>query len=182
MAYEEAKRPVPSTDNRAEAAGSQTTQNLDKPGQGKTAITFPLLDALGEIVARPLFNDTRRPITVENPVVAVTPTDLNVMLSGIVIGETKQIAHLKSLTDKQTLALSVGEKIGDWKIQSIFPDHVVLESGGRVETLFMQKPGLGRVAPDPPKAAVGSRTSRPAKTRATRRARRNRQPFKRGGK
>ena len=68
------------------------------------------------------------------------------MLSGIVIGQTQQIAHLRSAADKQTLALSVGDKIGDWQIQSIFPDRVVLRSGGRVETLYMQKPGA-RIRP-----------------------------------
>ena len=174
-AYEETKQPVPladTTDSRGWAVGTKTAQGQGKSEPQKTTVIFPPLETFGEIVSRPLFNVSRRPIAVEKIVPDAKPTELNVMLSGIVIGQARQIAHLRSATDKQTLALSVGDKIGDWHILSIFPDHVVLRSGGRVETLFMQKPG----------AVVAKPTSRRATTRSRRKARRNLRRSMRGGK
>ena len=171
-AYEETKRPVPLADSRGWAVGTKTAQGQGKSEPQKTTVIFPPLETFGEIVSRPLFNVSRRPIAVEKIGPDVKPTELNVMLSGIVIGQTRQIAHLRSATDKQTLALSVGDKIGDWHILSIFPDHVVLRSGGRVETLFMQK--RGAVATKP--------TSRRATTRSRRKARQNLRLSMRGDK
>jgi type II secretory pathway component PulC len=184
-AYEEAQRPTPSVTSRSLSAAAQTDPDGDSPAQKKAVIEFPLLEDLDEIVSRPLFNTSRRPIVVEDePQPVAKPTDLNVMLSGIVIGQTRQIAHLRSLTEKETQALSVGDKIDGWEIQSIFPDHVVLKSGSRVESLYMQKPGV-----KPPSArnrrATGTRpTTRRATTSARQRARQKRlrnQRNRRGG-
>ena len=172
-AYEETKRPIPSVASRELPAKSGAPEGQRTPINQKPSIIFPSLETLDEIVSRPLFNISRRPVIVEKITPVIAPTDLNVMLSGIVIGETRQIAHLRSLTDKQTLALSVGDKIGSWEIESIFPDHVVLRSGGRVETLFMQKPGV-KSSPGRSTKASGSRAApQRARSRAQRRTRRN---------
>jgi hypothetical protein len=171
-AYEQAQRPLPLIDGRVRDAGAETGMGQGKSEQEKTAIILPPLDAFGDIVSRPLFNVSRRPIAVEKTVPDAKPAELNLMLSGIVIGQTGQIAHLRSAADKQTQALGVGDKIGDWQIQSIFPDRVVLQSGGRVETLFMQKPGAGNRASTPSRAAPGKPFSRRGATSLERRARR----------
>ena len=164
MAYEETGRPVPNVHRLEPAAGATTTKTQPKSEQQDPSVVFPSLESLDDFVARPLFHETRRPIKIEEPEpVAVAPTDLNVMLSGIVIGQTQQIAHLRSLSDKQTLALKVGEKIGDWEIKAIFPDHVVLRSGGRIETLFMQKPGATGPSAAPSTQAVQENKSEPAR-------------------
>jgi type II secretory pathway component PulC len=172
-AYEEANRPVPSIDSRVRETVAVKVKNPVKSEQKKTAIIVPPLETLGEITSRPLFNVSRRPIAVKKLAPNVKPTEINLMLSGIVIGQTGQIAHLRSATDKQTQALSVGDKIGDWQIQSIFPDRVVLRSGGRVETLYMQKPGAGNAASGRPAASRDKPMSRREKIRSQRRARRN---------
>ena len=171
-AYEETNRPVPATKNYVRIADTETTGDEGKPGPQRTANNFPPLDTLSDIVSRPLFNVSRRPITVEVTTPDVKPTDLNLMLSGIVIGRKQQIAHLRSTTDKQTLALSVGDKIGDWQIQSIFPDRVVLQSGGRTETLFMQKPGVRNPAARTTKPIDVKTSPRRASSRSKRKQRR----------
>lgn len=182
MAFEEAGRPVPPPQSAAIALeADRTTAQNPEPGRtrgGIGKIEFPPLDTFGEMVARPLFNASRRPIAVEKLAVDEKPAELNVMLSGIIIGESRQIAHLRSATDKQTHALSVGDKIDEWEIRSIFPDRVVLQSGGRIETLFMQKPGAGDTAGD----ANRRRSSRRAAPRSPRDTRRNlRRSPRRGG-
>jgi hypothetical protein len=165
-AYEESNQPIrPSAASRSGDAVAVTTGDRAKPKIKSTTFVFPPLETLGEIVSRPLFNDSRRPITVEEPTPEAKQRELNLMLSGIVIDHTGKIAHLRSATDKQTKALSEGDKIGDWQIQSILPNSVVLRSGGRVETLFMQKPG----------AAAAKPSKRRDTTRAKRRKRRQQQ-------
>lgn len=171
-AYDETKRPVPTTDRNGRAVGANTAQNPDNSEPEKMTIVFPSLEALGDMVSRPLFNVSRRPIAVEKTISDEKPAVLNLMLSGIVIGQARQIAHLRSAFDRQTLALSVGDKIGDWQIQSIFPDRVVLRSGGRIETLFMQKPGAKNTATGVPGAAGAKRSSRRPSTRSKRNQRR----------
>jgi len=145
-AYVETNRLNPSADGRGRIVGGrsvhgggETTQSLGKSELDNATIVFPPLETFDEIVARPLFNATRRPEKVEVALPDVMPSELNIMLSGIVIGQTQQIVHLRSTTNKQTQALSVGDKIDDWQILSILPDHIVLQSGDRVETLFIQK-------------------------------------------
>jgi hypothetical protein len=173
-AYEEAKLPaVPAADSRARNVGAETTRDRGKSERKSTTIVFPPLETLGDIVSRPLFNISRRPIMVEKLAPDEKPSELNIMLSGIVIGHTGQIAHLRSAADKQTQALSVGDKIGDWQIQSIFPDRVVLRAGGRVETLYMQKPGARNTVSGRPGAAGAKQSTRRATTRSKRRTRRN---------
>lgn len=170
-AYEQANKPVPSTSNRVRDVGAVTAQSTGKSKQTRQVITFPRLETLTDITSRPLFNVSRRPIEVKEPTPDKKPTELNIMLSGIVIGHEGQIAHLRSATDQQTRALRVGDRIGDWEIQSIFPDRVVLRSGGRVETLFMQKPG----ARNSPSGA------NPSSRRAIKRSKRNsRRKYRRG--
>ena len=178
-AYEESRRPMPSVENIARSSGASLKPSGEKSSKQATSLVFPDLDTMDEIISRPLFNESRRPVTVEKIVPVAKPTDLNVMLSGIVIGQTQQIAHLRSLSDKETLALSVGDKIDGWEIQSIFADHVVLRSGGRVETLYMQKPGVKntntrRPSTKRPSAAAQRSATQRAKSRAKRNARRNR--------
>ena len=176
-AFEEAWKPKPSirarlADNGAATAGSQG-KRTKKAGEESKKIVFPPLEDLGDIVARPLFNVSRRPIVAEKVKQDEKPADLNVMLSGIVIGQTEQIAHLRSATDKQTHALGVGDKIDGWKVESIFPDRVVLRSGGRVETLYMQKSGASNAVSGTPRTGAAGPATKRADPRALQRERRN---------
>jgi hypothetical protein len=178
--YEEIKRPDPSSLIAARSAAIPKIQTNGKAGTGRTTIVLPPIEAFGETVSRPLFNISRRPIVVEEPTTVAKPTELKVMLSGIVIGHTQQIAHLRSEADKQTRALSVGDKIDDWRIESILPDRVVLRSGARVETLFMQKPGAESVGRTQRGAAGAKNNSRRVIKPSQRRSRRNYRRDRRG--
>lgn len=171
--YEEIRQPDPSTTIKARTAATPDAAQKDGPGNGGVAVVLPPIDAFGETVSRPLFNVSRRPIVVEEPIAAAKPTELKVMLSGIVIGQAQQIAHLRSEADNQTRALSVGDKIDDWRIESILPDRVVLRSGTRVETLFMQKPGAQNTGKPRRNAAGTKANSRRIIKRPQRRLRRN---------
>jgi type II secretory pathway component PulC len=176
--YEQAVKPMPPIGTRA---GNAVALPVREKGisrqEKKKANAFPALDTLDDIVSRPLFNVSRRPIEADKITSDAEPSELHIMLSGIVIGHTGQIAHLRSATDKQTKALRVGDKIDGWQIESIFPDRVVLKSGGRVETVFMQKPGESR---PPPRVKPPARRAGGTRNRNTRRNFRRPQP--RGGR
>lgn len=171
--YADYHRPVPLKPVVGQAASGPILKGQDRVGSKRTAIALPPIEAFGEIVARPLFNVSRRPIVVEEPIVPEKTSELKVMLSGIVIGHSQQIAHLRSETDKRTRALSVGDKIDNWRIESILPDRVVLRSGGRVETLLMQKPGAQNAGRSQRNAAGRERSPRRAVKRPKRRTGRN---------
>jgi type II secretory pathway component PulC len=171
--YDEVRRPVPSSAVKGQPATFQKIEAIGNPGNRQSVAILPPIEAFGEIVSRPLFNISRRPIAVAEPVAETEATELKVMLSGIVIGQAQQIAHLRSIVDKRTRALGVGDKIDDWQIESIFPDRVVLRSGGRVETLFMQKPGVHKTVAPGRGASSTKANSRRAKSRSQRRLRQN---------
>ena len=174
-AYEQAVKPVPSTSPSARNVLAVNTQDKKISGRERKAIDFAPLETLDDIVSRPLFNVSRRPIEAENTAQDAKPSELNVMLSGIVIGHTSQIAHLRAATDKETQALRIGDKIGGWLIQSIFADRVVLKSGSRVETLYMQKPGESNAA------SRAKPQTRRARKKVERNARRNLRQIRRRG-
>lgn len=147
LIYEETKRPSQMTNIDVPAVSTAFNGDPEKNAPKNMAVVLPSVDAFQEITSRPLFNVSRRPIVVDEPVPAVKQAELNVMLSGIVIDHSQKIAHLRSTTDKRVQALSVGDRIGDWRIEAIEPDRVLLRSGNKVETLYMQKPGSDNAAP-----------------------------------
>lgn len=146
LVYKETERPAPMTSTGVPVVSTGSVSDPAKIAPRNMAIVLPPIDAFQGITSRPLFNVSRRPIAVDNPPPVEERAELNVMLSGIVIGHSQQIAHLRSSADKRVQVLSVGDRIGGWRIEAIEPDRVVLRSGNQVETLFMQKYGSGDTA------------------------------------
>lgn len=164
MIYEEAKAPLPVMTSPPPAVSADPTPDSAKFASRRTTTALPPIDAFQEITARPLFNASRRPIVADRIEPVAKEAELNIMLSGIVIDHTRQIAHLRSNTDKRVQALSVGDQIDSWRIEAIEPDRVVLRAGDRVETLFIQKFGsqdaAGRPNDRPSRPGINSRRSR----------------------
>ncbi|MFT5438335.1 MAG: hypothetical protein ACI9MJ_000194 [Alphaproteobacteria bacterium] len=161
---EEMNRPPAGVASTGSTVSMSAIEKPKEIGPKKLAITLPPIDSFKEITSRPLFNVSRRPIAIDSSAPVEETTELNVMLSGIVIGEVEQIAHLRSVDDNQVQALRVGDRIGSWQVEVIKPDQVVLRSGNQVKNLFMQKPGADGTAMN--------RSTRGAKTTAASKARR----------
>jgi hypothetical protein len=154
-------RPLPVAANREIAVSAGPIAIAGGPASGRAAPVLPPLSIYGAITARPLFNVSRRPIAVARARTA----DIGVMLSGIVIDRNRQIAHLRTRSDKRIQALGVGDRIANWRIEQIAPDRVILRSGNQVETLFMQERNAGAVTIDRVPGRLPSRTGVYPRTR-----------------
>ncbi|MDP9096728.1 MAG: hypothetical protein M3N26_09305 [Pseudomonadota bacterium] len=113
---------------------------MDTPGQAEpgTEKHAPLqvahagAEATREIVDRPLFFTSRRPLPPERPEVAVAkpepPPVLDFILVGTVLTDRSKIALIKP--DKSgPLQLTPGESVGRWTVTSIDPDRIMVRSG-----------------------------------------------------
>jgi hypothetical protein len=123
----------------ARSAGAKISQRAPVPEFAIPDFQAHPIDDFGAIVERPLFNNSRRPITVAGPEAASAPVAGAIMLSGIVIDNDRRIAHLKSDTDTRIRAVGVGDAVGNWRVELILPDRVVLRSNDMIKTIFMQK-------------------------------------------
>ena len=85
----------------------------DRPAPAQThsqAFAMPSIEAFSEIVERPLFSSTRRPVA--TPVAsAPNAKPLNLFLTGIVIDDNERIAHLRKDQEVRVRALRVGDAI-----------------------------------------------------------------------
>ena len=100
--------------------------------------------AYDAIVERPLFNPDRRP---ESPEAESTQTESSVPEQGLIeIDGFRLTAVLRNadqttvlIEDRagKTLALHAGERLGDWSLDEILDDRVVLIADGRRKTLMV---------------------------------------------
>ena len=121
------------------------------PGGGKMAIAVPkrpapvlaaaapqrkeALDKLVTVIlARPLFSPTRRPAADSgggaNPDVALA----DARLTGIITQEKLRLA-IFAIRGKKPLALSVGDSVSGWRIESISPKAIALRGPGGLRTV-----------------------------------------------
>lgn len=116
--------------------------------------TLPPLGQYADIIARPLFNEDRRP-TETAPRVAGPAPDVNFRLIGVVM-TTKKKEALFQLTRRNEVARGGLESwIEGWMIESIEPDRVMLRRGPNTTELSLERSS-------PPAAA------RPPETRTPR--------------
>ena len=107
--------------------------------------TPPPKQDFAEIVSRPLFSPSRRPLErkAEPTAPDVKPGLEHVTLVGILIFPTKQVALFERPSESNLLEVRTGEKIEGWLVESIMPDKVVLRWGElRTEMTFVDKARL----------------------------------------
>jgi len=126
--------------SRSATAGPAPSIARSAPGnESAEQPVLPPIEAFRDMVDRPLFNPTRRPIAVAaRPDRGSTAATLNVMLSGIVINGDRRFAHLYLPQDRRVRVLSVGDAVDGWRIQSILPDRIRLSSGAATEEIVLQ--------------------------------------------
>ena len=91
-------------------------------------------DLLATIIARPLFDPTRRPPDVVSSQNATEPELGDVRLTGIVLEPNRHFA-IFAVPDAKPLALSEGEALKGWRLDSILPQKVSLSGPGGIRTL-----------------------------------------------
>ena len=93
------------------------------------------------------------------------PETLNVWLLGVVITEKEKFAHIRAPDDARAKTLSEGDRIGVWRVKTILPDRVILESGERTEEILLKAA---------PPATTKLRGTQPNRKRLNTRSRRRR--------
>lgn len=111
-------------------------------------------DWYGEMTARPLFIADRRPEPPPEDAAPEKPpedAEQKFMLFGVIIAPEIQSALLRAQDpDAKTARLKLGEMIGEWRLDAVFPDRVVLRKGREIQDLPLtrpRKPAKPRVKP-----------------------------------
>ncbi|MEX2648640.1 MAG: hypothetical protein WD673_06465 [Alphaproteobacteria bacterium] len=135
---------------------------------------LPELAALAAIVERPLFSETRRapeplppPPPEPEPVVEAAPAvpppprvELGQFkLVGIIDDGGRRYGLLRPLDGEELVRAEVGAVLGDWRVEAVSLDSVVLSQGGVRDTIMLRD---NKAAPQPTgrakllKAALGA--------------------------
>lgn len=100
-----------------------------------------------EVTARPLFIAERRPEPPPPPDEAAPPEKLTAgpeqkfMLFGVMIAPGIQTALVRlEEPNARTARIRVGETIGEWRLDAVFPDRVVLRKGEATQDLPLTRP------------------------------------------
>lgn len=120
---------------RTEGAG-------DPPPEAAAADAFglPPLSSFREISRRPLFSETRQPAAAVAPAQARPAPALDFVLTGIVTTDSGAVAFLRLAGQPSVVRATAGDAIGDWRVDRILADRIVLRHGDRLEELKVGKP------------------------------------------
>ena len=134
-AYPSAVVAIVSTDQPAEPGSTDARQ---------AEFTLPPLEQFSEIVARPLFSQTRLPPSETEDTVAddaqplpIRP-DFNLILAGVVISAEGRMALLQRPTSTDLIRALLGQEIDGWQVELIEADRVTLRHGETVEVVTLK--------------------------------------------
>ncbi len=149
----------------AQAAAAQRPPELPTVAATQP-FQLPPLDQYGEIVAHPLFIPTRRPEPAAPeeapPEKPVSAPEQRLMLLGVMITPDQKAALLRpEEPNARTARVRLGDMVGEWRLEAIFPNRVVVSRGGVTQELTLARPKrptgprAGRAAgAKPPQEAV----------------------------
>lgn len=143
---------------------------------------LPVRQLYGDIINRPLFIPARRPEPPPPPEEAQAPKlppvpEQKFMLLGILIAPGLQAALLRPQEpNAKTVRVKRGELLGEWRLEAIFPNRVILRKDQITQELpltRLKKPGGVRGAravarpPQPPGPVFGAMPASPESAPAT---------------
>ncbi len=129
-------------------ATSAASRPLELPSVEPTQLfQLPPLDQYGEIVLHPLFIAARQPeppppdeASPEEPPAPPGP-EQKLTLRGVMITSNAKKALLRSAEpNAKTARISPGETIGEWRLEAVFSDRVVLHKGQLTQELPLIRP------------------------------------------
>jgi len=116
-------------------------------------------DLLGTIIARPLFAPSRHPPDTPSSNRAAEDELKDVRLTGILVEPHLRLA-IFAVSGAKPLALSEGEALNGWRLESILPQEVLLSGPGGARTLelkadskLVRQARVPAARPKPPQAA-----------------------------
>ncbi|QSA96703.1 hypothetical protein [Methylococcus sp. EFPC2] len=109
------------------------------------------LEEYGQMVERPLFQDSRRPVEAEEPGLAgaTEQTPLDFKLMGVVLVPQGKSALFMDARNKYKRA-RLNAKVNGWTLVKIGEDRVTLEQAGEQKELLLLKPKPKAATPAPP--------------------------------
>lgn len=148
---------------RPPSTAAATKPPPDLPAVAPTApFRLPPLDQYGEIAAHPLFVATRRPEPPPPPEDAppekpATASEQKLTLLGVIIAPDIKAALLRpEEANAKTVRIKLGETVGEWRLEAVFPDRVVVSKGQSTQELALVRPKkpagprAGRAGAKPP--------------------------------
>lgn len=132
---------------RPPSTAAATKRPPDLPAVAPTA-QFRLSppDQYSEVVARPLFIATRRPEPPPPPEEAppekpAVKAEQKLTLLGVVIAPNIKVALLRpEEANAKTVRIKLGETVGEWQLEAIYPDRVVVRNGQSTQELALVRP------------------------------------------
>jgi len=105
---------------------------------------LPPLEAYPELLDRPLFSSTRRPVEADDAPVqaAVTSQGLDVVLTGVIIADGNKVALIVPRNTAKPVRLIEGQGYQGWTLSEVQSEGVIFRQGTRAQILELdRKPG-----------------------------------------
>jgi len=109
---------------------------------------LPPLEAYAELLERPLFSSTRRPVETDGEVaqVAVTSQGLDVGLTGVIVGDDSKVAIIMPRNAAKPVRLNEGQRFEGWILSEVDPEGVIFRQGTRAQILELNHKAGSAVA------------------------------------
>lgn len=102
-------------------------------------------EAYTEMLSRPLFNPTRRPVAANTngpqagPAASQQSHGAQHELVGVVIIDNREFALIRDRATRKTERVTVGEEISGWKVTALTPNSATLIQRGETRTIALER-------------------------------------------
>lgn len=102
-------------------------------------------DTYTEMLSRPLFNPTRRPVAANTngpqagPAASQQSHGAQHELVGVVIIDNREFALIRDRATRKTERVTVGEEISGWKVTALTPNSATLIQRGETRTIALER-------------------------------------------
>jgi len=109
---------------------------------------LPPFEDFAELIERPLFSSTRRPISVDRAPaqVAASPQGLDITLKGVIVADDGKIALIVPRNAAKPVRLNEGQSFQGWTLSEVDAGGVIFRQGTRAQILELNHKSGAAVA------------------------------------
>lgn len=98
---------------------------------------LPPFDSFAELVERPLFSSTRRPVAASAAPaqVAASPQGLDITLKGVIVADDSKVAIIEPRNAAKPVRLNKGQSYQGWTLSEVDAEGVIFRQGTRAQIL-----------------------------------------------
>jgi len=142
---QEAAPPRPGEEpDRRQPQAEMNQGDMSQAEENRTEENRAEADQAAAILARPMFNEGRRPAAQPGTTVAASAD--RPRLFGIITGPFPGCAILLVPGSPKQITLQEGGRVNNLVVKSITPEHVIIEVDGATQRLVVMQPGAGKPA------------------------------------